>query len=141
MCGILLMMPTPKQKKAVIKIVENSLRADTRPLGELLREVGYSPNTAVKPHQVTRSEGFLKLLNEYFPDDKLMKVAEEGLSAWKRSANGEIDDDFANRFRYLKEIWDRKHGPTVATPPENNTQINIQVINYNNAAKNDNTSP
>ncbi len=42
-------MATPKQEKLVTLLLENYGRPDTRPLGELLLEAGYSENSAKNP--------------------------------------------------------------------------------------------
>ena len=58
-------MATLKQKTAVDKLVENSRNTNKKTKGEILLESGYSLATAIKPTQVTESEGFKKELKRY----------------------------------------------------------------------------
>ncbi len=59
--------PTLLQKKAVKLIVEErrSSKPSRKTMGEMLKEAGYSKNTAIKPSQVTESEGFKSELAKY----------------------------------------------------------------------------
>lgn len=57
-------MPTLRQKAAFEKILENP-----RPIGTVMREVGYSENTIVDPQNLTKSKGWLELVAEYLPDN------------------------------------------------------------------------
>lgn len=57
-------MATAKQIAAVKKIAENHGN-----ISKSMREVGYSPQTAKKPSNLTESKGFNELLEQYFPDD------------------------------------------------------------------------
>lgn len=53
-------MATLKQKRAVKKILENP----RLPLGEVMRQSGYSPQTALNPQDLTESKGFKQALAE-----------------------------------------------------------------------------
>lgn len=44
-----------------------------------MREVGYSPNTAKNPQQVTNSKGWKELLEEYLPDDYILNAIQEDI--------------------------------------------------------------
>jgi hypothetical protein len=70
-------MPTLLQKKAS-KLVEGS-----RTMGEVLIKAGYSPNTAIKPSQVTKSKGWIELMDKYLPDDEILEVHKKALHATK----------------------------------------------------------
>jgi len=61
-------MPTIKQKKAVEKIIENSGN-----VSKAMREVGYSPITAINPSNLTNSKGFKELMEKNLPDNLLTK--------------------------------------------------------------------
>lgn len=55
--------PTPKQKKAAKAVLQNLLKDQPRPLGEVLEKVGYG--TIVQdPQRITQSEGFKNALAE-----------------------------------------------------------------------------
>ena len=71
-------MATIKQKKAVKKIIENNGN-----VSQSMIEVGYSPETAKNPQQLTESKGFQELVEKYLPDDKLLKKHDEALEANK----------------------------------------------------------
>jgi len=92
---------TLKQKAAVKKITENHGN-----VSRAMLDVGYSPNTAKKPSNLTNSKGFKELLEEYFPDTDLFKVGVEGLHATKLATSfTEADQfipDYPTRHRYYE---------------------------------------
>lgn len=51
-------MPTMKQKKAIVNLVENGGN-----ISKAMRDAGYSKNTASTPQKLTESEGGKELLN------------------------------------------------------------------------------
>lgn len=61
-------MPTIRQKLVAQKITENPRKS----VSSAMREVGYSPHTASKPSNLTKSKGWIKLMDKYLPDDKLL---------------------------------------------------------------------
>jgi hypothetical protein len=76
-------MPTPKQRKAVEMLSENVRNDAPQPIGKILKDVGYSESVSESPQRVTESKGFLELLEEYLPDDKLMEVHNNLLNSKK----------------------------------------------------------
>lgn len=54
-------MPTPKQRKAVEKMVENGGNS----ISGAMREAGYSKTTAKTPQKLTESKGYKEALEEY----------------------------------------------------------------------------
>lgn len=90
--------PTMKQRLAFDKMVENGGN-----ISKAMREVGYSPNTAVSPHKLTESDGWKTLLEENFPDDLIQKKIYEGLHAEKR-VDGDFDPDYAVRHKYVDTL-------------------------------------
>src|SRR4051794_31110861 len=60
-------MPTVKQKRTVIRIVENGGN-----VSQAMIDVGYSPATAKTPQKLTESDGFKELLDTYLPDDRVL---------------------------------------------------------------------
>lgn len=68
--------PTLKQKKVAEIISENI----GKPLGQAMREAGYSKSTSETPTLLTNSKGWQELLSE-IPDDLLKQTLLEGLQA------------------------------------------------------------
>ena len=62
------MAATSRQKKLVRKISENL----GKPLGEAMREVGYSEEYANNPQQLTRTTGWKELTERLLPDEPLL---------------------------------------------------------------------
>lgn len=62
------MAATSRQKKLVRKISENI----GKPLGEAMREVGYSEEYANNPQQLTRTKGWQELSEQLLPDKPLL---------------------------------------------------------------------
>lgn len=77
-CVIMIYMtirPTPRMAKAAQLYVENLAAPKPKPLGEVMREAGYSDK--VKPANITATDTFQKLLDELIPDDFLIKRHQE----------------------------------------------------------------
>lgn len=75
-------MATQKQKAAISKIAENHGN-----ISKSMLEVGYSPNTAKKPQNLTESKGFQQLMEEAgLTDEFLLQKHLELLNA-KRGKN------------------------------------------------------
>lgn len=73
---------TPKQQKAAELLVENSISDKPQPVGAILLQAGYAKGTAIKPTQVTRSDGFIAIMESLGLDDnKLAEVLRDGLEA------------------------------------------------------------
>ena len=70
-------MPTLLQKKAS-RLVDSS-----RTMGEVLKKAGYSPATAIKPSQVTKSKGWQELMDKKLPDKEVVGVHNKLLHAKK----------------------------------------------------------
>jgi len=67
-------MATTKQKIAAKKISENIRSTKIKPIGEILKESGYSESVCKSPQRVTKSKGWEKLMEEYFPTEYLYKI-------------------------------------------------------------------
>ena len=79
-------MANLRQTIAVNKLVEISRKAKGQKnvtIGKILREAGYSENTAIKPSQVTQSKGFLELLHEAMPDNEVSALQTSLMKAAK----------------------------------------------------------
>jgi hypothetical protein len=77
-------MATFKQKQAFNKIVENHGN-----ISKTMREVGYKDVTAKNPSNLTNSDGWKELMNEYLPDSLIAKKHKALLE--KLDKQGEID--------------------------------------------------
>lgn len=97
-------MATIKQKKVLMKIVENGGN-----LHKAMLDVGYSPLTSKNPKNLTNSKGFQELLNEYLPDELLTNVHLQGLKATRiHTSHTEPDreiPDFGVRHKYLETAY------------------------------------
>jgi len=71
-------MATLRQKRAIQKTVENGGN-----ITQAMKDVGYKKSTINNPSNLTRSDGFKELLDEFLPELNLMKVHKEGLEANK----------------------------------------------------------
>lgn len=67
-------MATARQRKAAQKILENLGLDKPRPVGEILREIGYSNATSQTPTLVTESKGFKELIDQYLPDEDVLSA-------------------------------------------------------------------
>lgn len=74
-------MSTSKQAILLGKMVENGSTYAGKSLGQLMIEAGYSPNTARAPTKITKSKGFMELVDEFLPDNELMEIHEGLLKA------------------------------------------------------------
>lgn len=114
-------MATPKQRKALEKIVENSRLDKPKPVGKILKEVGYSDGTAIKPSQVLESKGFKELVEQTVPDNDVVEIIKEGLHAKKVITSHTEPDyeypDHANRHKFLETTLKLKgHAKENSTP-------------------------
>lgn len=115
-------MPTLKQKKALIEIVEKGRTS----ISAVMRDVGYSEKTAVDPSKLTESKGFKELLDEYIPDEEVRQAIKDGLHANKIITSPTEPDteypDYANRHKYLSTVLNLKgyteapKGTTIVIP-------------------------
>ena len=94
-------LPTIKQKKAFERVMENHGN-----ISKSMREAGYSEVTAKNPKNLTKSPVWEEMINEYLPDELLLKVQVEGLGATViKTSFSEPDKevkDFPTRHRYLE---------------------------------------
>lgn len=57
--------PTPKQRKLASLVADNlGHNKETKTMGQLMKQVGYSEVQTRQPQQITRSQGFLVALDE-----------------------------------------------------------------------------
>lgn len=76
--------PKSKHHLVLAKLVENGRNGEKpKPIGAILIEAGYSPNTAKAPTKVTQSLGFQELLEEVLPDHELVDTHKALLRSMK----------------------------------------------------------
>ena len=69
-------MATEKQKAVVRKILETP-----GSVSAAMREVGYKSSTAHNPSDLTKSKGWVELMEKYYPDEKITKIQNKLLAA------------------------------------------------------------
>lgn len=80
-------MPTIKQKRAVVKIIENHGN-----VSKSMLQVGYSPNTAKKPQNLTESQGYLQIMDELgLTEDFLVKALKEDIELKPQNRKPELE--------------------------------------------------
>jgi len=72
-----------RQEFVVGRLVENRRNGTYQPMGAILLEAGYSPNTATKPNQLLKSKTFQELLEEAMPDSDLADIHKGLLTSMK----------------------------------------------------------
>lgn len=115
--------PTARQRKAA-QLVSENLKADKpRSVAELLEEAGYSKSMALRSTEVTRSQGFLAVLEAAgVTDDKLAIVLNDGLEA----------EDLNTRHKYLETGLRLKgHGKADNISVTFNSAAQVQRNEYN----------
>lgn len=68
-------------KPRIKKVFEKSLENLGKPLGQIMREEGYSDNTADNPKNVTESKSWEILLDEYIPISLIAQTHKEAFKA------------------------------------------------------------
>lgn len=78
-------MATLRQRLAVLKISENIRNNGTmKPMGQILKEVGYSESVCKHPDRVTNTKGWEELMNQYLlQDEELLRIHNKLLNAQK----------------------------------------------------------
>lgn len=133
--------PTAKQKKALEKIVEQKQKnhGKSPSIAKAMREAGYAEATAKNPKNLTESKSWEQMMDEYFPDDKLNKVLQEGLEANRvisavvtgKEADGRSTDfidvpDHAVRHKFLDTALKlKKKFPAEKHEVENTGEITV----------------
>lgn len=80
-------MATLKQKAVAKKTVENGGN-----VSKAMRDVGYSPKTAINPSKVTESKGFKEEMAKYgLTDELVVSALVEDIKAKKHDRKGELE--------------------------------------------------
>lgn len=128
--------PSLRARKTALIMLGNGGNASAA-----MREAGYSPGMVNNPHKLTKSKAFRELIEEYLPDDLLLRTHLEGLSAitnkstivgYEKIKKGRpipiievlAEPDFNVRHKYLETAY-----KITGRLKEQNTTVPIQ-INY-----------
>lgn len=94
-------VPVKLQHKKVFKrLVENggSLR-------QAIKQEGYSDAVADNPQKITKSKSWKQLLDQYLPEDKLLKLHDQQLNSWKLQSmlfQKQVDDE--SIFELMEQV-------------------------------------
>ena len=72
-----------KVNSRIKKVFTEKLENVGKPLGKIMRENGYSDNTADNPKRVTESKSWEILLDEYIPESLVLETHKEAFKANK----------------------------------------------------------
>ena len=81
--------PTELQKRAVNNIVQQKMTGKINK-GKALKDAGYSDSISKVPSLVTKSKGFLQLMNEALPDENLVSCLAEDIKSKPGERLGEM---------------------------------------------------
>lgn len=70
-----------KPKARIKKVFEKTFENLGKPIGQIMREEGYSDNVANNPKNVTESKSWEMLLDEYIPESLVLKTHKEAFEA------------------------------------------------------------
>ena len=116
-------MATVKQKLAVKKVLNGI------PIAQAMREVGYSKKTAANTTKLTQSKAFHEMLDEIISDEKLLKVHDDGLTAFRVLFTPEGEQitipDFGVRHKYLQTGYELKN--KIKSGSEGNKTLIINI--------------
>lgn len=136
---------TVRQKVAIQKVVETGGRS----VSAAMREAGYPATTAKNPSKLTESKAWAELMDEFLPDDNLLKVHQEGLAATKKeprivdrdSRGAPVYDyieepDYVARKQYLSEAYKikNKFAPTNQVVIQNDGEMGISFVSNASSA-------
>lgn len=60
-------------------------------VSKAMRDAGYSPQTAKVPQKLTNSAGFAELLEEYLPDDMLLRALSDDIEGKELNRKAELE--------------------------------------------------
>lgn len=102
--------PTTRQIKAAQLLSENIIKDKPDSVETIMKQAGYTDSVARRSTQVTRSQGFMALMDSIgISDEKLAQKLDEGLEATRAVVMGSKEDsfvdiqpDFQVRHKYLE---------------------------------------
>ncbi|HEX9504118.1 MAG TPA: hypothetical protein VF974_07455 [Patescibacteria group bacterium] len=120
---------TARQGKVINKVLESNGKLA---VSKAMLDAGYPPTTAKNPQQLTRSKGWQELMEQYLPDNKLLKVHNEGLEAVKVINSHTEPDyiivDYQTRAKYLElgyKVKGRMNDNTTLVQVNNPEDMNV----------------
>ena len=117
--------PTPRQRKALEKLVENGGN-----VSKAMVDAGYSANTAVVPQKLTESKGFLALMDEAgLTEDYLNACLQSDIEAKPANRTPELSLAYKLRGKLSDRVDVRAtvasiQAITYVVPQQNNEQVN-----------------
>lgn len=121
----ILLMATMKQKLAFSKLAGKVGKS----VGSAMRESGYTAITSNTPKKLTESKGFQELLHLYAPNDLLVRVGLDALSATKQDPyTGEVSPDYATRYAYWRDFNKFHDNYPVSKTTIGGTDTPIQIV-------------
>lgn len=105
-------MPTIKQQLAFQRVLKGE------PISKAMREVGFSEKT--KTDVLTRTKGWRQLVENYLPDEELLKIHNQGLKATHKG-----EPDYNVRYKYLETAYKLKGKFSDHQNGQVDTNINI----------------
>ena len=125
------MTMTIKQAKAINGVIAEGLNITQARL-----KAGYSPKTANKTEQLTKSGAWKEVMETYLPDHKLFKAHQDALEATKwNDFTGEREEDHIVRLRAVDMGYKLK-GHSMVNQGNSYQQINISYDSRGYVPKN-----
>lgn len=78
-------MPTIKQRKAAIEVGVNGGN-----ISKAMRTAGYSENASKRTDKLTQTRGWAELMEEYLPDDLILKSLKEDIKKKPQNRTSEL---------------------------------------------------
>lgn len=127
-------MPSLRQKLATKRILENP-----GSVSKIMREVGYAPNTAKNPKDLTESLGFKQLMEGYLPEEEVFQTHQKLLHATKihgslTEPDREVDDNTTQAR--MVEMAHKLRG-RLKDKVEHSGEIGIPILGVEVVQKND----
>lgn len=119
------MMATRKQKAAAARITDNHGN-----VSKTMLEVGYSPNTAKKPSNLTESRGWKELVTEQLPDGYLLEKHRQFLEEPKKVSSfrkGEKETEIEEWTATAVKALDMAYKLKGSYAPEKTISVNIDI--------------
>lgn len=125
-------VPTERQRRAAIGLLENVMAEKPRYKHEILREAGYSEGLSQQPIRVISQKGFqIALMEAGVNEDRLSTILNEGLEA--KDNRGGID--YNVRHKYLKTALEATGllNSVNTQPATTNQTLNVNMVDGDKA--------
>lgn len=111
-------MATARQHRAVKKTIENLRKSKPESMGKVLRDSGYPYSSSTVPNQITKSKGFQELMEQYLPEENVIREHGNLLTS-SRHENYIFPRD--ENDKVIKEIVEAISGCKLIRIRQNNT--------------------